>query len=53
MLDILLILFLSLGPMLLYAAVLWWFDRYEKEPLALLVAAFVWGAIPSIILALT
>ncbi len=52
MLDVLLVLFLSLGPMILYAMVLWWFDRYEKEPLPLLVAAFLWGAIPSIILAL-
>ena len=52
MLDVLLILFLSLGPMIIYAMVLWWFDRYEKEPLALLIAAFLWGAIPSIILAL-
>ncbi len=52
MLDVLLILFLSLGPMILYAMVLWWFDRYEKEPLELLIAAFLWGAIPSIILAL-
>ncbi len=52
MLDILLILFLSFAPMILYAVVLWWFDRYEKEPLGLLVTAFLWGAIPSIILAL-
>ena len=52
MLDVLLILFLSLVPMILYAMVLWWFDRYEKEPLPLLVAAFLWGAVPSIILAL-
>jgi RsiW-degrading membrane proteinase PrsW (M82 family) len=52
MLDVLLIFFLSLGPMILYAMVLWWFDRYEKEPLPLLIAAFFWGAIPSIVLAL-
>lgn len=52
MLDVLLILFLSFAPMLVYACIFWWFDRYEKEPIALLVAAFVWGAIPSIILAL-
>ncbi len=50
--DILLIFALSFIPMLLYAAVLWWFDRYEKEPLWLMAAAFIWGAIPSIILAL-
>jgi len=52
MLDMLLILFLSFTPMLVYAVVLWWLDRYEKEPLGLLVTAFLWGAIPSIILAL-
>lgn len=48
----LLILVLSFVPMLLYAAVLWWLDRYEKEPIALLSVAFLWGAVPSIILAL-
>jgi protease PrsW len=50
--SVLLILALSFVPMLFYALILWWFDRYEKEPLALLVTAFLWGAIPSIILAL-
>ena len=39
-------------PTVLYAAVLWWFDRYEKEPLWLLGVTFLWGAIPAIILAL-
>ncbi|MBN1813813.1 MAG: PrsW family intramembrane metalloprotease, partial [Anaerolineae bacterium] len=46
------ILALSFVPMLLYAAVLWWLDRYEKEPIGLLSVAFLWGAVPSIILAL-
>ncbi len=50
--GILLILFLSFAPMLLYAMVLWWLDRYEKEPLGLLTVAFLWGAVPSIVLAL-
>jgi protease PrsW len=50
--SVLLVLALSFVPMLGYALVLWWFDRYEKEPLALLITAFLWGAIPSIILAL-
>ena len=36
-------------PMVVYALVLWWFDRYEKEPLGLLIAAFLWGAVPAII----
>lgn len=50
--SVLLILILSFVPMLCYAVILWWLDRYEKEPLALLVTAFLWGAVPSIILAL-
>ncbi|MGC9400766.1 MAG: PrsW family intramembrane metalloprotease [Anaerolineae bacterium] len=50
--HILIILFISFAPMLLYAALLWWLDRYEKEPLGLLGFAFMWGAIPSIILSL-
>lgn len=39
-------------PALLYAAVIYWFDQYEKEPAWLLAAAFVWGAIPAVLLAL-
>ncbi len=50
--DILIILLISFAPMLLYAALLWWLDRYEKEPLVLLSFAFLWGAIPSIMLSL-
>ena len=38
-------------PTTIYAVVLYWIDRYEKEPIWLLAAAFLWGAIPSIILA--
>ena len=43
---------LALAPTLVYALVVWWLDRHEKEPLPLLVVAFVWGAIPAVILAL-
>ena len=39
-------------PMVAYALILWWFDRYEKEPLGLLIAAFLWGAVPAIIFSL-
>lgn len=38
-------------PTILYIAIIYWFDRYEKEPWWLLTAAFLWGAIPSIIVA--
>ncbi len=48
----LLILVLSFVPMLLYALVLWWLDRYEKEPFGLPTVSFLWGAVPSIVLAL-
>ena len=40
----------TLIPTIVYALTLRWFDRYEKEPLPLVVAAFLWGAIPAIIL---
>jgi RsiW-degrading membrane proteinase PrsW (M82 family) len=42
----------SVVPALLYAFLLWWADRYEREPLALVVAAFLWGAGPAAALAL-
>jgi RsiW-degrading membrane proteinase PrsW (M82 family) len=54
--EIILGVFLSLLagviPIAIYAVVIWWFDRYEKEPLWLLAVTFLWGAIPAIILSL-
>lgn len=41
----LLSLFLGLVPMLVFAWVIYWLDRYEKEPLLLLGGVFLWGAI--------
>ena len=37
-------------PTLLYVGLIYWFDRYEKEPLWLLAAAFLWGAVPAILI---
>jgi len=37
-------------PTMIYATLVWWFDRYEKEPLWLLSVAFIWGALPAVIL---
>jgi RsiW-degrading membrane proteinase PrsW (M82 family) len=48
LIDTLLVLTAGVLPMVVYALVLWWFDRYEKEPLLLLLAAFLWGAIPAV-----
>lgn len=42
----------AITPVLLYAGLIYWVDRYEKEPWWLLSAAFLWGAIPAAILAL-
>ena len=39
----------ALIPTVFYVAVVWWLDRYEKEPLWLLALAFLWGAIPAAI----
>lgn len=39
-------------PTLLYVGIIYWVDRYEKEPWWLLVAAFLWGAVPGIFIAL-
>jgi RsiW-degrading membrane proteinase PrsW (M82 family) len=32
-------------PIFLYAAFIYWLDRYEKEPLLLLGGVFLWGAV--------
>lgn len=49
------VLFLStlagILPTLFYAALIYWVDRYEKEPWWLLAAVFLWGAVPSILVA--
>ncbi len=39
-------------PTILLVWLIWWADRYEREPTRLLVAAFAWGALPAIILSL-
>ncbi|MGQ9493656.1 MAG: PrsW family intramembrane metalloprotease [Anaerolineae bacterium] len=39
-------------PTVVYVLILWWFDRYEKEPQRLLLVAFLWGAIPAAILSI-
>jgi len=49
---ILISVFMGIVPMVAYAIFLWWLDRWEKEPLHLLAAAFLWGFIPSAIFAL-
>jgi RsiW-degrading membrane proteinase PrsW (M82 family) len=52
LIGIFLVLLFGILPMVAYALILWWFDRYEKEPLGLLLAAFLWGAVPAVIFSL-
>lgn len=39
-------------PMVIYALFVWRIDRWEKEPLPLVIAVFIWGFLPSAIFAL-
>lgn len=39
-------------PMTIYPLFLYWMDRYEKEPLHLLIAVFLWGFVPAAVLSL-
>lgn len=52
LIGFLLVVVVGVLPMLAYALILWWFDRYEKEPLSLLAAAFLWGAVPAVVFSL-
>ena len=38
-------------PAAFYGLLIWWLDRYEKEPLWLILVAFLWGSLPAIGLA--
>ena len=49
---ILLSLVVAFIPALGYTLLVWWLDRYEREPFRLLVIAFFWGAVPAIALAI-
>ncbi len=36
-------------PTILYGLIFYWADRYEREPVWLIVVAFLWGAVPAVI----
>lgn len=38
------------APTLFYIVLFWWLDRYEKEPLGLLLVTFFWGVVPAALL---
>lgn len=41
--------FFSVVPMLIYLVIIWWLDRYEREPFYLVVLNFIWGATGAIV----
>jgi len=41
--------FFSVVPMLFYLVIIWWMDRYEREPFWLVSLNFVWGATGAIL----
>jgi len=45
-------LVLVVVPTIFYVYLIWWCDRYEREPGWLLFTAFVWGAVPAVLLSL-
>ena len=51
-LGVLVSLTIVLISTVVYVGLLWWADRYEKEPKRLFALALFWGAVPAILLAL-
>ena len=41
----------AIVPMTLFLLCVWWLDRYEREPLWMVVSTFFWGAVGGVILA--
>lgn len=39
-------------PALVYTLLIYWVDHFEREPWGLLVATFIWGAVPAVIISL-
>ncbi len=52
MLPLLVSLVAAVVPTIIYAMLLYWADRYEREPRGLAIVSFLWGAIPTVIVAL-
>ena len=49
--TIVLVLVAAIVPSAAYAFLVWRIDRYEKEPIKLLAATYLWGAVPAVLLA--
>jgi RsiW-degrading membrane proteinase PrsW (M82 family) len=38
---------LAFGPMIFYSMIVWWLDRWEREPARLVCTVFAWGCLPA------
>lgn len=45
--------FAAFVPMVVYLFVIWWLDRYDRQPLWLVGSVFLWGAIGAVIIGVT
>ena len=52
MIGIVLSVFFATIPILAYLSFVWWLDRYDREPVWLLLLTFLWGAVGGIVLAI-
>mgnify|MGYP001159252027 CR=1 FL=1 len=52
LLGIYLCLIAAVLPTLFYVLVIYWADRYEREPWWLATVAFLWGAIPAVVVSI-
>ncbi|MBN1658487.1 MAG: PrsW family intramembrane metalloprotease [Anaerolineae bacterium] len=52
LMEVLIAVLGGLVPTVVYVSFIWWLDRYEKEPVRLLVLAFAWGAIPAAVISI-
>jgi RsiW-degrading membrane proteinase PrsW (M82 family) len=40
---------LAVGPILIFLYLIWWLDRYDREPVGVLLLAFGWGAVGGVL----
>lgn len=52
LLGLLFSLISTVVPAVLWSALVWWCDRYEREPIPLAMGAFLWGALPAVAISL-
>lgn len=52
MIALLLSIAAAVIPTILYVLIFYWADRYEREPIWLVTVAFIWGAVPAVLVSL-